>query len=324
MTLQRCAAAALLVVLASAGATYALETDQYYAWGHPLEDSTPAINGKVHLELQRALSRVNALHAGGAMTCHQVTKRIVPHFRQFIFKNIGLWAKNAPMVDAVPSTVVDELHYRKTSIYHDTGAFDLSGLIPPSPTISLGGVHVGTDKLAHFFSEGHWYYVWYRTARRKGLDHDAATARVVDRGLFFEKTILGMTSSGVLSLGDLEANYQGLRFYIDLCEGDDPYLERANGNWRLRRAFDFNDYVTPEWDESYHPPIFTGRRWKRVKPLVRQHCARLQDAEVVEQREAYARVDHDTLTERRLWRRIEAGKLADPTRFSIETVCAEQ
>jgi hypothetical protein len=47
-----------MVVLASAMGE-ALETDQYYAWGRPLADSTGAVNARFNLELERALARIS-------------------------------------------------------------------------------------------------------------------------------------------------------------------------------------------------------------------------------------------------------------------------
>ena len=112
-------------------------------------------------------------------------------------------------------------------------------------------------------------------------------------------------------------------FYTELCDSDNPYFERTEAGWRIGRAFDFGDYVTPEWDESYQPSIFTPRRWKRVRPIVRRYCGLLDDPGVREQRQRYASRDGLTLTEERLRLRIEAGRLTDPSQFSIEAVCSE-
>ena len=54
-------------------------------------------------------------------------------------------------------------------------------------TIELAGVRIGTDKLAHFFSEGALYYRFYRSALEDGLSEEAAelrdSPRVVRGGL---------------------------------------------------------------------------------------------------------------------------------------------
>ena len=94
------------------------------------------------------------------------------------------------------------------------------------------------------------------------------------------------------------------------------------GRWRLGRRFDLREYVTPEWDESYQPPIFARRRWRKVLPVLRQYCPMLVDPEVQAMRRDYAARDRTTRTEQLLETMIEKGKLEDPNLFSIETVCA--
>ena len=55
MTRSQHAVFAALLLLAAEG-LLALETDQYWAWGQSLEDSTAAVNAKLTLELERAVA----------------------------------------------------------------------------------------------------------------------------------------------------------------------------------------------------------------------------------------------------------------------------
>ncbi|MDX1385652.1 MAG: hypothetical protein R3190_18515, partial [Thermoanaerobaculia bacterium] len=126
-----------------------------------------------------------------------------------------------------------------------------------------------------------------------------------------------------ISPGDLEANYQGLLFYIGLCEGDDPIVEVRDGRWQRRRPFDFRDHVTPEWDESYQPVAFTKSRWKKVRPVLLGYCPMLDDPEVRAMRDAYRARDTTTPTELLLREFIASGRVPDPADFDIERVCAE-
>jgi hypothetical protein len=316
--------AAIVLALIGTVPVDASETDQYYAWSRQPADSTRAINGKVALELELALKKVNGRESWKRRDCHSVIRHIMPQFSEFIYKNIGLWARNAPMVDTVPSSAEEEMSYRNGSIYQDHWFMDISKAIPLSPTITVAGVQIGTDKLAHFFSEGRMYYRTYRSALRSGKSREDAIRHAVDNGMALERTIFGLRSTGVLSVADLEANHRGLQFYTELCNGDDPYFQRTETGWRLRRTFDFLNYVTPEWDESYQPSILTPRRWKRVRPMVLHYCGQLNDPAVREQRGRYASRDRVTLTEERIRVRVDAGKLADPAQFSIETACGDR
>jgi hypothetical protein len=165
------------------------------------------------------------------------------------------------------------------------------------------------------------YYKWYRKYRKSGLSVEDAERRVIRRGIWWERTILGSVSSGVFSIGDLEANYQGLRFLAGMCEGDSPALQRTEAGWRYVGAFDFRDYVSPAWDESYQPPIFGKRRWKKVRPALVEYCPMLHDPQVIRQRAEYARRDHDTPTKREVRMLVEAGRLRDPRQFALDAHC---
>lgn len=314
----------LLVLIGSCGAAVnALESDQYFAWGRELADMTKVLNTKVTLEIELTLERINGKPSWDRMSCHQVVKRIVPRFRQFIFTDIERWATNSPLVDRIPATPEEELEYRERYIYRNTGPLDLGTKVPPSPTIEMNGVRLGTDKLAHFFSEGWMYYKWYRKYRQSGLSIEDAERRVIHRGIWWERTILGLVSSGVFSLGDLEANYQGLQFLVGLCEGDAPALEKVDSGWRNAGTFDFRNYVTPEWDESYQPSVYGKRRWKKVRPALVEYCPMLHDPVVTRQRMEYDSRDRVTPTERQVFELVRAGKLADPRRFALDNNCPE-
>lgn len=96
--------AAIVVALIGTVPIVASETDQYYAWNRPPADSTRALNAKVVLELELALRKANRKESRRRGDCSGVIRHIMPQFSEFIYKNIGLWARNAPMVDTVPSS----------------------------------------------------------------------------------------------------------------------------------------------------------------------------------------------------------------------------
>jgi len=145
--------------------------------------------------------------------------------------------------------------------------------------------------------------------------------RAVRFSIATERTIWGGSTSGILSLGDLEANYQGLLFYRGLCGGADPELTLSPAGWRLKRPFDLRDYVTPEWDESWQPNIFTPSRWAKVKPVMARYCGLLLDPEIQRQRAAYAARDRETPTEAMIRELVASGELPDPLQFTIEAAC---
>jgi hypothetical protein len=311
-----------LAVSAVAAPVRALETDQYYAWRRPLADSGEALNAKVNFEIDEALRIVNGGDGGRSATCRDALSAIHDRFTLFIFQKIELWAQRTSVLSRIPVDQSEEFDYRKNWIYGQIAWYDLGRTVPPSPTIEVAGVRFGTDKISHFFSEGHYYLDWYEGARKRGMSHDAAVEFAVRRGIAIETTVLGGVISGVISPADLEANYQGLDWYIDLCEGDPPLLTRGEAGWRLREPFDLRPYVSPEWDESYLPNVVLEGRWVHVKPEIERHCAELEDPVVQARREAYAARDAYTYTEAALDEMVREGKLADPADYGIERLCA--
>lgn len=308
---------ALTSLLAAAPAA-AIETDQFYAWGHVPQDSTDAVNGWVNLEIRDVLAQAG----GEPESCDEVRRRIMRHFRLFLFHRLELWAMNSSLVDRAPDGPDETFRFRSQYLYGNRSALDPARLIPPSPTIRLNGVLVGTDKLTHFTSEGWWYFKWFDKARRRGLEPDEAELKAIRRGVLVEKTILGKAVSGVFSAADLEANYQGMRFWASLCDGEHPMLASTGDGWSLAEPFDFRRYVTPEWDESWQPSILSRGRWKRIRRVLVGLCPMLETPAVRELRRSYARRDGKTRTEQVIDELVEAGKLPDPAGFSIESVCS--
>ena len=313
-------AAALVATLACCKAD-ALECDQYFAWGRPLADANEAISAKVNADIADALAEVNARRDRSDWTCRAVEKRIVERFIYLIFLKPETWATNTSLVERVPSTPEEELRFRKEYVYGRTSPTDIIRWMPPSPTISVDGVNMGTDKLSHLFSEGLWYHRWYRSFRQKGLDHDAALRKAVLRGVMTERTLLGGTSSGVLSLGDLEANEAGLRFYNSFCDAAEPNLRLGPGGWEVRRPFELAEYVSPEWDESWQPNIFGKGRWKKVRPVLAEYCDELKLPEVEAQRASYRARERSSISEGIVQELVAKGKLRDPAQFTIDVVC---
>jgi len=318
---NRAAIVAALCALVLASPARALETDQYYAWLRPLADSSEALNAKINFELDAGLAEINAVNGGRDASCRDALEAIHDRYTLFIFQKIELWAQRTAVLSRIPATQEEELEYRKNWIYGGVAWYDLGRTVPPSPTIEIAGVRLGTDKISHFFSEGHYYLDWYDGARARGLSHDEAVEFAVRRGIAIETTVLGGVISGVISPADLEANYQGLDWYIDLCEGERPLLERTEHGWRLREPFDLRPYVSPEWDESYLPNVVLDGRWKHVKPAILSHCAELDEPAVQARRAKYAERDRHTYTERVLDAMIAAGELRDPRDYGIERLC---
>lgn len=317
--MRRAAVLAVLVSLA-AGAAAALETDQYAAWGVELADAAPMVDAWFQRELEAVVAEANR---SGERDCRWITEHYQRRLRYaFIFHPIEVWADTTGLVQRYPEGWEQRDDFWRRSIYRDHSPLDISLWMPLGPTVEIGGIRIGTDKLAHFVSLGWQSFTRYRRLVSGGVPPAAAEERVIRWMVLGEKDLLlGYRTSGVLSVSDLEADYRGMLFYRDLCGGPDPVLERAGGRWRIRRAIDIRRYVTPEWDESYEPQLFRPGRWKRIRPVLEGYCARLDDPWVVALRRRYRERDTLTPVERVVMELVERGKIRDPREGTVDAVC---
>jgi hypothetical protein len=313
----------LAVAVAAVGLLVApargLETDQFYAWTTPLSDSSEALNQHINAEIDQVLQRVNARPDCSCATARQAIQR---HLHYPFITQVELWILNTPYISRFPHTSEEERTFRQTYLYSGRSPFDPVRWMPASPTIEIGGVRMGADKLGHFFSVGGWIEGPYRRAVEKGASSDEAIEQAIVAGLWAERTILGGGASGVVSPADMEANYQGLLFYRSLCDGPEPALGHDSDGWHLVKRLDLRAYVTPEWDESWQPNIYAKSRWAKIRPSMERYCPQLDDPLVQAQRAAYAQRDVRTPTETLIERMVAEGKLEDPRQFSIDAVCA--
>ena len=311
-----CALAMVLTV----GPAVALETDQYWAWGQPLADSTEAVNARFNLELERAIASFPRYKQ--PKSCRQIAVAYRSRMRFLLLHEIQIWAWNSEWVARIPDGGDEQREYRRTNLYSNHPFIDTGTWMPYTPTIMVAEVRFGTDKLAHLVSSGWTYYGVYRKGLGKGQTPEEAERRAVGRGVIEESLILGRMASGVLAIADIEAGHAGIAFYGDLCDVEDPILALDGGFWVITRPVDLRDYVTPRWDESYQPSVYTKGRWKKVRPVLEGYCDRIDDPQVVAMRRRYRELDQGSLVGTVVAERVAAGKLDDPEDFSIETVCA--
>lgn len=299
------------------GFSHALETDQFYAWGKPIEDSTHFLNAWVRLQVQDALdTKVN----GKPRDCEAVVKLIQTRLQHSIYQPIELWINSTELVDRIPRGVDEYRDYRDSYLLSNTYPLDTARGLQPSPTLEVNEIRIGSDKLAHFFSEGWWYYKWW-SKHEDDMDVDELHRELIRYGVKLEKWVQGELLTGVISAADMEANYQGFIFYQQLCHGPEPLLYRNDDIWHFSDSFDIGNYVSPDWDESWNPNIYSKMRWNNIRKTMTAYCPMLQDEWVQKQRTRYAELDTQTPTEDLLQELIKSGELPDPFSFDITSVC---
>jgi hypothetical protein len=298
-------------------AVQALETDQFYAWGKPIEDSTPYLNAWVQLTIQSAL---DSRAARAPQDCESAVKDVQKDLQHSIYQPIELWIISSDLVDRIPRGPEADRDYRSHYLLSKTFMFDYARWLQPSPTLQVNEIRFGSDKLAHFFSGGWWYYKHWKKNRDDHTPEELQRS-MFQYGVLLERSIQGEKMTGVFSPGDLESNYQGFVFYHQLCHGDEPLLYRQEDRWHFSGSFDFRDYIYPKWDESWSPNIHSKKRWKSIRSTMARYCPLLDSDWVIRQRTHYARLDTLTPTEKFIREMVDAGELPDPRDFDITSVC---
>jgi Domain of unknown function (DUF4157) len=103
-----------------------------------------------------------------------------------------------------------------------------------NPTMRVNDICIGSDKLGHFIELGFDYFAM--THRAKKVDTEQF-------GKDDEAGGHGLTTTGVYSNADQEANRVGLKFYEDLLTN--PTLN-----------FDISNYITTKWNEEVNPNLY--------------------------------------------------------------------
>lgn len=258
-----------LVLLSITTQSYALETDQFLAASHELKDASGPINGYVNSAIDTAVKK--SLEEKKSLSCFEVSDKVMSEIvGKYSISKISQFAKKSPLIERFPDDSIGDWAYIDQSIYTHAGFPFFLGLI--ARTINIGGVYVGTDKLGHFALLGRNYYRNFQDALKKNNNDElAAEKEAVFNGIKTEVAVLGYKLGGVLSYGDMEANYQGMVFARSLCEGSHPFLVKINNGWqRTDRQFDINNYFSPKMDESYMPAFWTPRVWKNIKEDIRK------------------------------------------------------
>lgn len=251
----------------------ARETDQYQVWTVELSDSSPLINEYLEKHLEAILSAKNMQQKSCQDLSLKFFKRLVG---TFTFSQFSLWAQNGKEMQSYrfPPKGTSKSQYVKESIFAGKGASPIiKWVIGLAPTININGIYLGTDKLGHISYMGYKYYKKYLKLMKKGLDENQALNKVLADGLKSETLLGGFY--GTSSPSDLEANYQGLQFAIDLCASQNPLLTKTDGKWAVDKVrFKIQNYVTPEFDESFYPLIFGKLTWKNsAREKIQKICA---------------------------------------------------
>jgi Domain of unknown function (DUF4157) len=101
-------------------------------------------------------------------------------------------------------------------------------------SMKVAGENIGSDKLGHFFQQGHEYFVTVYNIQKKREENPKLEEETVGKhkqklteiqGYDSENKNMGKATTGVFSFADLQANIKGYQFYIDLYRNPNMKFE---------------------------------------------------------------------------------------------------
>lgn len=174
----------------------------------------------------------------------------------------------------------------------------LTGL---APTIRMYDYYFGTDKLGHFFMQGHTYYTLYMAYLAHGKSAEQAHAAIVRYGQILEYTYLGVLVNGVYSNGDLSANYAGWKFYMNITQSIkigsktlSPILVLHKNKWEFSQHLNKDNllkpYLSDNLNEAFNPCRYTFTR-TQIRKQVKKRCANWIERKGLTQHIAIAKLE---------------------------------
>jgi hypothetical protein len=254
-------------ILATGHVALATETDQFTTPKVPLHDIGPKLSRKV-------VEIIEADHTGDD------PERILSEWigRNFLESRLTRWVKELRF-DGEP------VGFRPSvfgSIYRAALSPVPASFLFDSPTVHLHGYYMGTDKIDHFFQQGHEYFEMVMKKEAGGANETTAIATTVAHGVKQEHRLYGTLASGIYSNADLAANYAGMKFYLNLRSpvriGErvlPPMFERSPEGWRLRPGIDperlLEPFLSNHLDESLNPSRYRFNRGS-IRSRIRHRC----------------------------------------------------
>ncbi|NOT80751.1 MAG: hypothetical protein HOP07_17335 [Bacteriovoracaceae bacterium] len=274
----------------------AAETDQFYARDAVIRDSAAELNGYFHQRIELALNKIN--NSKKTFECRDVASEVLvqvlgefnlkAYTKDRTFSKVSKFTQDDPSVDRFPEDTLEEKKYREDSIYKNR-PFPVN-IVGVARSINVDGIYMGTDKIGHFSIVGKAYYKNFLEALNDGNTLEKSTEIAIFKGYKQEVAILGYTVGGTLSYGDLEANYQGLMFGRNMCEGSQPHLAKQNGEWihNPKNLFDIKQYVNPKYDEAYNVSLWSKRMWRKMKvEIIKGYCVNRSNENFIARSKSY-------------------------------------
>lgn len=229
----------------------AVEVDDISAYYSPIQDSTAYLNSHVNHVIKEAVERTSSCDPVALE--REVLKALTPKglVNRTFFGGIERFAMESTEVDKFITTIEDSI-YRGTPF--ERGLLVIAGntfkIGSVFPSIKMQGVVFGTDKLSHFFENGHDLFEKHLKGTELGSVPEQNLNLVLDASIEVEEGHLGWSTTGIKSYGDIHAHIQGAFFWQEFLSADSGWWSCEHDRIVIQRRFDFADYVHDGWSEA--------------------------------------------------------------------------
>ncbi len=251
---------AILFVSCFTGSLFAAEVDSFTYRNIPLQDSLELANTKTNEYLSLAVKEANEREHH----CEEkvLYKRMRKYFNNQYQGELGEYLVKAPGFDKHTMTIEESI-YADFKWYQSVvqGFFGRVFEDPTAATIKINGVMMGTDKFEHFLGSGFRYFESHHV-KGQALKEALAIGERAETG------VLGAITTGVMSYGDLAANFNGMRFWNHVLQKRDdvlgenigPYVSCDQGRFKVEKEISWASYVDHSFDESVNCSAFTSEK----------------------------------------------------------------
>jgi hypothetical protein len=259
----------------------AYEVDQFTNRDEKPKDSTEILDKEIQRRLEEAVKKANSGFFG--FNCNGDAKA-KKESRLKLFTELESQLTNKKVTGVLErfannnKSVSKRLIPFSDSVYKSAKKYSkVLNTAETTGVITINNVQIGTDKLGHFFDQGHTVYLSNYNALTEKQKYISGLRDSVDA----EDDEYGVWTTGVYSYADIAANHGGHKFWEKLCgftysdtkEEDRKHIETyrchkeayiqcdpKTGNWILNptQKFTLKDYVTDAWDESINCNLYAS------------------------------------------------------------------
>ena len=252
------------------------EVDNFRGRFNYIPDMATIINKKTISFFKEAIKDLN--QSSHQCNPKKLYKRMRKDFRNHLTGKFNQWvlkSKDIKIIYTHPSKSI----YKYWRSFESFPLKALSPLVFKKPYgiltgyLKVGPVLLGTDKFEHFLGTGFNYFKSYFINKK-------SIQETVQIGWNDEVGLLGGLSIGVMSFGDLAAEFNGMFFWNDILRFHDsnpkdkknhdflahkkngPYIICKNNKWHLNqfKTFNWTNYIDDSFDEAINCSLFKNKK----------------------------------------------------------------